>query len=86
VFVGALTILRHAGSAPATFPLRRIENSCVKGPSGFVTVAFSAQGNSAAIVEVTDSTFGCLGDSSTTEEGWCMLFEGGFKTWIERKR
>ncbi len=36
-------------------------------------------------MEVTDSTFGCLGDSKTTDEGWRMLFEGGFKAWVERK-
>jgi hypothetical protein len=57
------------------------------GPAtSLLRVAFSAQGKSATSMEVTDSTFGCLGDSSTTEEGWRMLFEGGFKAWIERKR
>lgn len=56
------------------------------GPAtSLLRVALSAQGKSATIMEVTDSTFGCLGDSSTTEEGWRMLFEGGFKTWMERK-
>jgi hypothetical protein len=57
------------------------------GPAtSLLRVAFSAQGKSATIMEVTDSTFGCLGDPSTTEEGWRMLFEGGFKAWIERQR
>lgn len=37
-------------------------------------------------MEVTDSTFGCLGDPGTTEAGWRMLFEGGFKAWVERER
>src|SRR3954468_177221 len=32
-------------------------------------------------MEVTDSTFGRLGDPNATEEGWRMLFEGGFKKW-----
>ena len=31
------------------------------------------------LMEVTDSTFGCLGDPKATEEGWRMLFESGFK-------
>ncbi len=57
------------------------------GPAtSLLRVAFSAKGKSATTMEVTDSTFGCLGDSSTTEEGWRMLFEGGFKAWIEKKR
>lgn len=57
------------------------------GPAtSLLRVAFSAQGKSATIMEVTDSTFGCLGDLKTTEDGWRMLFEDGFKAWIERKR
>jgi hypothetical protein len=36
-------------------------------------------------MQVTDSTFGCLGDTSATEEGWRLLFESGFKKWIEGK-
>jgi hypothetical protein len=56
------------------------------GPAtSLLRVAFSAQGKSATIMEVTDSTFGCLGDPKTTEAGWRMLFEGGFKEWIEGK-
>jgi hypothetical protein len=37
-------------------------------------------------MEVTDSIFGCLGDPSATAEGWRLLFEDGFKAWIERAR
>jgi uncharacterized protein YndB with AHSA1/START domain len=57
------------------------------GPAtSLLRIEFSAQGKSATVMEVTDSTFGCLGDSSTTEEGWRMLFEGGFKAWVEARR
>jgi uncharacterized protein YndB with AHSA1/START domain len=57
------------------------------GPAtSLLRVMFSAQGKSATVMEVTDSTFGCLGDLATTAEGWRQLFENGFKTWIERKR
>jgi uncharacterized protein YndB with AHSA1/START domain len=57
------------------------------GPAtSLLRVAFSAQGKSATVMEVTDSTFGCLGDPGSTAEGWRMLFEDGFKAWIERSR
>lgn len=57
------------------------------GPAtSLLRVGFTAQGKSATSMEVTDSTFGCLGDQKTTNEGWRMLFEGGFKAWVERKR
>ena len=57
------------------------------GPAtSLLRVAFSAQGKSATSMEVTDSTFGRLGDPKTTSEGWRMLFEDGFKAWVERKR
>lgn len=57
------------------------------GPAtSLLRVTFSAQGKSATVMEVTDSTFGCLGDPNATEEGWRMLFEGGFKAWVEGKR
>ncbi|HYJ04852.1 MAG TPA: hypothetical protein VEX43_06945 [Chthoniobacterales bacterium] len=57
------------------------------GPAtSLLRVAFSPQGKSATTMEITDSTFGCLGDPGATEEGWRMLFEGGFKTWVERKQ
>jgi uncharacterized protein YndB with AHSA1/START domain len=48
-----------------------------------LNVTFSAKDKSATIMEVTDSTFGCL-EEATTLEGWRQLFEDGFKTWIER--
>jgi uncharacterized protein YndB with AHSA1/START domain len=57
------------------------------GPAtSLLRVAFSAQDKSTTAMEVVDSTFGYLEDTSTTEQGWRMVFEGGFKTWIERKR
>ncbi|MEY2529176.1 MAG: hypothetical protein QOJ05_1266 [Verrucomicrobiota bacterium] len=57
------------------------------GPAtSLLNVSFSAKGRGATAMEVTDSTFGCLGDTSATKEGWRMLFEGGFKKWIERGR
>lgn len=57
------------------------------GPAtSLLRIAFAAQGKSSTTMEVTDSTFGCLGESSTTEEGWRLLFEDGFKAWIETKR
>jgi uncharacterized protein YndB with AHSA1/START domain len=57
------------------------------GPAtSLLNVSFSTKGKGATAMEVTDSTFGCLGDTSATKEGWRMLFEGGFKKWIERGR
>ena len=57
------------------------------GPAtSLLNVSFSAKGKGATAMEVTDSTFGCLADTSATKEGWRMLFEGGFKKWIERGR
>jgi uncharacterized protein YndB with AHSA1/START domain len=57
------------------------------GPAtSLLNVSFSAKGKSATAMEVTDSTFGCLGDTSATEEGWRLLFEGGFKRWVEASR
>jgi uncharacterized protein YndB with AHSA1/START domain len=57
------------------------------GPAtSLLRVEFSESGKSATTMEVTDSTFGCLGDPGATEEGWRMLFEGGFKAWVERKQ
>ena len=54
------------------------------GPAtSLLRVAFSPQGKAATVMEVTDSTFGCLADPGATEEGWRMLFEGGFKAWVE---
>ena len=56
------------------------------GPAAsLLNVSFSARSKSATAMEVTDSTFGCLGDASATAEGWRLLFEDGFKAWIERR-
>lgn len=56
------------------------------GPAtSLLRVEFSAQGKAGTVMEVIDSTFGCLADTSATEEGWRMLFEDGFKAWVERK-
>lgn len=57
------------------------------GPAtSLLNVSFSAKGKQATAMEVTDSTFGCLGDTSATREGWRLLFEDGFKSWMERAR
>lgn len=54
------------------------------GPAtSLLNVSFSGKGKAATAMEVTDSAFGCLGDASATKEGWQLLFEGGFKKWIE---
>jgi len=56
------------------------------GPAtSLLNVSFSARGKSATAMEVTDSTFGCLGDTSATAEGWRLLFKDGFKSWVERR-
>jgi hypothetical protein len=55
------------------------------GPAtSLLNISFSARDRSATVMEVTDSTFGCL-EEATTLEGWRQLFEDGFKAWIERK-
>jgi uncharacterized protein YndB with AHSA1/START domain len=55
------------------------------GPAtSLLRVSFSPKGKSATTMEIEDSTFGCLGDADTAA-GWRLIFEGGFKTWIERK-
>jgi hypothetical protein len=57
------------------------------GPAtSLLNVSFSAKGKSATAMEVTDSTFGCLGDAKATLEGWRLLFESGFKKWVEGRR
>ena len=57
------------------------------GPAAsLLRVEFSPRGKSATVMEVTDSTFGCLGDTVATAQGWRMLFDDGFKGWIERKK
>jgi uncharacterized protein YndB with AHSA1/START domain len=56
------------------------------GPAtSLLNVSFSARGKSATAMEVTDSTFGCLGDTSATAEGWRLLFKDGFKSWVEQR-
>lgn len=56
------------------------------GPAtSLLNVSFSARSNSATTMEVTDSTFGCLRDIDATAEGWRLLFEDGFKAWVEGK-
>jgi hypothetical protein len=57
------------------------------GPAvSLLNVSLSPKGKSATAMEVTDSTFGCLGDRAATKEGWRLLFEQGFKGWVERSR
>lgn len=57
------------------------------GPAtSLLNVSFSAKGKTATAMEVTDSTFGCLGDTAATQEGWRLLFEGGFKKWVEGRK
>jgi len=57
------------------------------GPAtSLLNVSFTAKGKSATAMEVTDAIFGCLGDTRATAEGWRLLFEGGFKRWIEQSR
>ncbi len=56
------------------------------GPAtSLLRVTFSARGKSATVMDITDSSFGCVGDPKTTAEGWKLLFQGGFKAWIERR-
>ncbi|HMG06272.1 MAG TPA: SRPBCC domain-containing protein [Chthoniobacterales bacterium] len=56
------------------------------GPAtSLLRAEFTAQGEATTVMKVCDSTFGCLGDTSTTKEGWRMLFEGGFKAWVEKR-
>lgn len=56
------------------------------GPAtSLLRIEFSAQASSATLMEVTDSTFGCLGNTAVTAQGWRMLFHDGFKVWIERE-
>ena len=55
------------------------------GPAtSLLNISFSSRNKSATVMEVTDSTFGCL-EEATTLEGWRQLFEGGFKAWIEKE-
>jgi hypothetical protein len=57
------------------------------GPAtSLLRVAFSARGKSATVMDITDSSFGCVGDPKATAEGWRLIFQGGFQAWIERRR
>lgn len=57
------------------------------GPAtSLLNVSFSARGKSATSMEVTDSTFGCLEDTQATADGWRLLFQDGFKAWVEQTR
>src|SRR3954469_9616856 len=54
------------------------------GPAtSLLNVSFSTKDKSSTAMEVTDSTFGCLGDASATAESWRLLFKDGFKKWVE---
>jgi hypothetical protein len=56
------------------------------GPAAsLLHVSFFAKSKSATVMDVTDSSFGCVGDPKTTAEGWRSLFDAGFKAWIERR-
>jgi hypothetical protein len=56
------------------------------GPAtSLLRIEFSAQAESATVMDINDSTFGCLGDTTATAQGWRKLFDDGFKGWIERK-
>ena len=55
------------------------------GPAtSLLRVEFSAPAENATIMDIHDSTFGCLGDTASTAHGWRLLFENGFKRWIEQ--
>jgi len=57
------------------------------GPAtSLLNVSFSAKAKSATSMEVSDSTFGCLGDTKATADGWRLLFQDSFKSWVERAR
>jgi hypothetical protein len=57
------------------------------GPAtSLLRITFSAKGKSATVMDITDSSFGCVGDPKATAEGWKLIFQAGFQTWIERRR
>jgi hypothetical protein len=57
------------------------------GPAtSLLRVAFSARGKSATVMDIIDSSFGCVGDPKATAEGWRLIFQAGFQAWIERRR
>ena len=50
------------------------------GPAtSLLRVGFTAQGKSATVMEVTDSTFGCLGDTKTHRRG----LADAFRWWVQ---
>lgn len=72
--------------APHTITLSGFIAPPFGGPAtSLLRIAFSARGKATTEMDVTDSTFGCL-EESTTLEGWRQLFEGGFKAWVEGNR
>lgn len=76
-----------AVSAPNSITMSGFIAPPFGGPAtSLLNVTFSPKGKAATAMEVTDSTFGRLGDPGATEEGWRLLFEGGFKRWIERAK
>jgi uncharacterized protein YndB with AHSA1/START domain len=55
------------------------------GPAtSLLRIAFSARSKSVTTMEIVDSTFGCV-EESATAEGWKLIFEDGFKEWLERR-
>jgi hypothetical protein len=57
------------------------------GPAAsLLHVSFSGKSKSATVMDVIDSSFGCVGDPKTTAQGLRSLFQDGFKAWIERRR
>lgn len=72
--------------APNSITLSGVIAPPFGGPAvSLLHVSFSAKNKSATLMDVTDSTFGCL-DEASTAEGWRLLFQDGFKAWIERNR
>jgi uncharacterized protein YndB with AHSA1/START domain len=56
------------------------------GPAtSLLRISFRAKNKDTTVMDVTDSTFGCVAEA-TTAEGWRLLFEDGFKSWVEKKR
>ena len=74
-----------AVNAPSSITMSGFIAPPFGGPAtSLLNVSFSARGKSVTAMEVTDSTFGCLGDTGATAEGWRLLFQDGFKAWVER--
>ena len=57
------------------------------GPAtSLLRIVFSARSETATVMEMCDSMFGCLGDTAATAQGWRTLFAQGFKSSFEAKR